>query len=310
VFVDLPVNEAYAPLYASLIRTGILLLIGLFAAFIAGLFLARRMIVPIRALQDGAARIGGGDLGHRVEVHTGDELETLADQFNTMSTELLDSRVREERVGRLRRFLSPQLAELIESSGGETLLESHRRAVSVVFCDLRGFTTLAEVATPEQVMAILNEYHVALGVLIHKFEGTLERFVGDGVLVLFNDPLPCPDPSERAVRMAVDMRTAIAALSAKWRAAGHRIGFGIGITYGDATLGRIGFEGRFDYAAIGSVVNLAARLCSEAKDEQILIDARVQASVAPFVEWESIGALALKGIRDPVPVYNVLGLAG
>jgi adenylate cyclase len=310
VFVDLPVSEAYAPLYASLIRTGVVLLVGLLAAFIAGFFLARRMIVPIRALQDGAVRIGGGDLGHRVEVHTGDELETLADQFNIMSIELLNSKQREERVGRLRRFLSPQLAEVIESAGSEKLLESHRREVSVVFCDMRGFTAFSEVATPEQVMAILNEYHVALGVLIHKFEGTLERFVGDGVLVWFNDPLPCPNPSERAVRMAVEMRTAIAALTTKWRTAGHQIGFGIGITYGDATLGRIGFEGRFDYSAIGSVVNLAARLCGEAKDGQILIDESVKAAVASFVKWESVGDLTLKGIRHPVPAYNVIGLAG
>jgi class 3 adenylate cyclase len=309
VFVDLPLSEAYAPLYESLKLTSVVLLIGLLAALIAGILLARRMIVPIRALQEGAARIGSGYLDHRVEVHTGDELETLADQFNAMSVELLNSKQREERVGRLRRFLSPQLAEVIESSGSEKLLESHRREVSVVFCDMRGFTAFSEVTTPEQVMAILNEYHVALGVLIHKFEGTIERFAGDGVLVWFNDPLPCPNPSERAVRMAIEMRASVATLTTKWRTAGHQIGFGIGITYGDATLGRIGFEGRFDYSAIGSVVNLAARLCGEAKDGQILIDERVKAAVASFVKWESVGDVALKGIRQPVPAYNVIGLA-
>ena len=232
----------------------------------------------------------------------------LADQFNSMSTELRDSKAREERVGRLRRFLSPQLAEVIESSGSEMLLESHRRAVSVVFCDMRGFTAFAEAAAPEDVMAVLGEYHAALGVLIHKFEGTLERFVGDGVLVLFNDPLPCPDPSERAVRMALEMQAAIATLCAKWRAAGHQIGFGIGITHGDATLGRIGFEGRFDYSAIGSVVNLAARLCGEARDGQILVDSKVHDAVISFVDCESIGEIALKGIRRPVPVFNVVRL--
>jgi len=305
MFVELPASEAYAPLYASLARTGVLLLIGLGVAFLAGLFLARRMVVPIRALQEGAARIGAGDLGHRVEVNTGDELEMLADQFNSMSRELRDSKAREERVGRLRRFLSPQLAEVIESSGSETLLESHRRAVSVVFCDMRGFTAFAEAAAPEDVMAVLGEYHAALGVLIHKFEGTLERFVGDGVLVLFNDPLPCPDPSERAVRMALEMQAAIGTLCTKWRAAGHQIGFGIGITHGDATLGRIGFEGRFDYSAIGSVVNLAARLCGEARDGQILVDSKVHDAVTAFVDCESIGEIALKGIRRPVPVFNV-----
>ena len=299
MFVELPASEAYAPLYASLARTGVLLLVGLGVAFLAGLFLARRMVVPIRALQEGAARIGAGDLGHRVEVHTGDELEMLADQFNSMSTELSDLKAREERVGRLRRFLSPQLAEVIESSGGEALLESHRREVSVVFCDMRGFTAFAEAAAPEDVMAVLGEYHAALGVLIHKFEGTLERFVGDGVLVLFNDPLPCPDPSERAVRMALEMQAAIATLCARWRAAGHQIGFGIGITHGDATLGRIGFEGRFDYSAIGSVVNLAARLCGEARDGQILVDSKVHDAVMAFVDCESIGEIALQGHPAP-----------
>jgi adenylate cyclase len=309
VFVELPLDEAYAPLYASIQRTGLVLLLGLAGAILAALFLARRMVVPIRALQAGAARIGSGELGARVEVKTGDEIEELADQFNTMSTELRDSKEREERVGRLRRFLSPQLAEVIESSGSETMLESHRRDVSVVFCDMRGFTAFAEVAEPEEVMAVLHEYHAALGELIHRFEGTLERFVGDGVLVLFNDPIPCPDPSVRAVRMAVEMQAAVRVLTAKWRARGHELGFGIGITHGFATMGRIGFEGRFDYSAIGSVVNLAARLCGEARDGQILVDTAVHAAVASLVKCEEPAEIALKGIRRPVKVFNVIALS-
>ncbi len=305
VFAELPLDEAYAPLIDSIKRTGLVLLLGIVGAILAALFLARRMVVPIRALQAGAARIGAGELGARVEVKTGDELEALADQFNTMSTELRDSREREERVGRLRRFLSPQLAEVIESTGADTMLESHRREVSVVFCDMRGFTAFAESAEPEQVMAVLHEYHAALGELIHKFEGTLERFVGDGVLILFNDPIPCPNPSERAVRMAVEMQVAIAFLAAKWRALGYELGFGIGITHGYATMGRIGFEGRFDYSAIGSVVNLAARLCGEAQDGQILIDNAVHAAVAPLVECDEPSDITLKGIRRPVRAFNV-----
>lgn len=308
MFVELPLHEAYAPLYAALQRTGILLLIGLIGAFLAGLFLARRMVVPIKALQEGAARIGGGDLGHRVEVRTGDELETLADQFNTMSAELRDSKVREERVGRLRRFLTTQLANVIESSGSDELLKSHRREVTVVFCDLRGFTAFAEATDPEEVMRVLGEYHAGLGALINKYEGTLERFVGDGLLVLFNDPLPCPDPSLRAVRMAIDMRTCVTDLAATWRKSGHDLGFGIGIAHGETTLGQIGFEGRLDYSAIGTVPNLAARLCGEARDGQILIDPKVQAGVEGLFECEDGGELVLKGIRRPVKTVNVLGL--
>jgi class 3 adenylate cyclase len=308
MFVELPLHEAYAPLYAALQRTGILLLIGLIGAFLAGLFLARRMVVPIKALQEGAARIGGGDLGHRVEVRTGDELETLADQFNTMSAELRDSKVREERVGRLRRFLTTQLANVIESSGSDELLKSHRREVAVVFCDLRGFTAFAEATDPEEVMRVLGEYHAGLGALINKYEGTLERFVGDGLLVLFNDPLPCPDPSARAVRMAIDMRTCVTDLAATWRQSGHELGFGIGIAHGETTLGQIGFEGRLDYSAIGTVPNLAARLCGEARDGQILIDPKVQAAVDGLFECEDGGELVLKGIRRPVKTVNVLGL--
>ena len=214
-----------------------------------------------------------------------------------------------ERMGRLRRFLPPQVADLIVSSGTEKQLESHRREITALFCDLRGFTGFSESADPEDVMALLREYHAAIGEIIFKHGGTLERFVGDGVMVIFNDPIPLPNPSLHAVQMALEMRTAIGALVDTWRRMGHEIGFGIGISHGFATLGTIGFEGRFDYAAIGTVSNVASRLCDEAKPGQILISPRVLMAVEDAVTFEPAGELTLKGIRRPLEVYNVINLA-
>jgi adenylate cyclase len=213
-----------------------------------------------------------------------------------------------ERLGRLRRFLSPQLAELVLDSGDDSFLQSHRRDITVVFCDLRGFTAFAETVEPEDVMLVLGEYHAALGELVHGFEGTLERFTGDGLMVFFNDPLPCPDPSDRAVRMAVAMRERVHELAAGWHRQGYELGFGIGIAQGHATLGRIGFEGRSDYAAIGSVTNLAARLCGEARPGQILITPRVHAATEQLAVAEPVGELALRGFARPVRAFNVVGL--
>ena len=212
-----------------------------------------------------------------------------------------------ERIGRLRQFLSPQVAELVLSSGGESLLQSHRREVTVVFCDLRGFTAFAETAEPEEVMSILHEYHAALGAMINKFEGTIERFAGDGLLVLFNDPLPCSDPSKRAVEMSIEMREEVSKLVKKWQTFGHELGFGIGIASGHATLGCIGFEGRFQYSATGTVANLASRLCDQASDGQILLDIKVCSSVESYFELEPGGELALKGLHRPVKTFNVRG---
>lgn len=178
----------------------------------------------------------------------------------------------------------------------------------MVFCDLRGFTTFAETSEPEEVMSVLREYHEALGQLIFAHEGTVEHFAGDGVVVLFNDPLPCPDPTARAVRMALAMRETVAGLSDGWRRHGHDLGFGVGIAQGYATLGRIGFEGRYDYAAIGPVANLASRLCDEAKDGEILISQRTLAAIEDLVEAEAVGDLVLKGFVRPVPSWRVLGL--
>ena len=225
----------------------------------------------------------------------------------------LEARVRQqvdelERVGRLKRYLSPQLAELIVSSGDESVLESHRREITVVFCDLRGYTAFAETAEPEELMGMLREYHAALGGLIFEYEGTLERFAGDGLMVWFNDPLPCEDPAGRAVRMALAMRGRVDRLADTWRKRGHELGFGVGIAQGYATLGRIGFEGRFDYAAIGTVTNLAARLCGEAESGQILVSQRVHAAVEELAEAEAVGELTLKGFVRAVPTYNVLAL--
>jgi adenylate cyclase len=215
-----------------------------------------------------------------------------------------------ERLRALRRFLSPQIAQLVLTSGDAHLLESHRREVVVVFCDLRGFTGFAETAEPEEVMAVLGQYHEALGELTFRHEGTLERFVCDGVVVLFNDPLPCPDPAPRAVRMALDMRARVAELARDWRKQGHELGFGIGIAQGYATLGEVGFAGRVDYTAIGPVPNLASRLCDAAADGEILISQRARAAVEDLVETELIGELELKGFARPVPTYRILRAPG
>ena len=212
-----------------------------------------------------------------------------------------------EKVGRLKRFLAPQLAEMIVSTGDEGILESHRRDIVVVFCDLRGYTAFAETGEPEEVWAVLREFHAAVGPLVTRFEGTLDHFSGDGLMVYFNDPLPCPDPADRAVRMAVEMRAAVGELMSGWRRRGFDLGLGIGVAQGYATLGQIGFEERVDYTAIGTVTNLATRLCGEARDGQILLSKRVATAVEATVTLEEIGNLALKGLSQAVAVYNVPG---
>jgi len=246
-------------------------------------------------------------------------IKALNDQVQAQAADLakwnrtLGQRVDEQvaelgRLNRLRRFLSPQIANVVLSSGAERLLESHRREITVAFCDLRGFTAFAEAGEPEDIIAVLQDYYRCLGQSIDRFEGTLERFVGDGLLIFFNDPIPCPDPSVRAVRMAVQMRSDVAALTAKWRRTGHQLGFGVGIAAGYATLGEIGYEGRFHYSAVGSVVNLGARLAAEAATGQILVDGRVQLAIEAIALTEPVGDLALKGFRLPVPTFNVRDL--
>jgi class 3 adenylate cyclase/putative methionine-R-sulfoxide reductase with GAF domain len=234
----------------------------------------------------------------------------LLDDLNKLNQQL-EHRVADqvgeiERMSRLRRFLPPQVADLIVASGTEKQLESHRREITALFCDLRGFTGFSESSDPEDVMALLRDYHAVIGEIIFKYGGTLERFAGDGVMVIFNDPVPVENPALQAVLMALDMRTAIGGMIEKWRDLGHDLGFGIGIAHGFATLGTIGFEGRRDYAAIGTVSNVASRLCDEAKPRQILISPRVRQAVDEAVTVEPVGEFTLKGIRRPMMTYNVL----
>jgi class 3 adenylate cyclase len=230
-------------------------------------------------------------------------------QWNkTLEQRVADQVAELERVGRLKRFFSPQLAELIVAGGAEDPLKSHRREVTVVFVDLRGFTAFAETAEPEELMGVLREYHAAMGRLILAHEGTLERFAGDGMMIFFNDPMPVPDPAERAVRMALAMRDSVQDLAAGWRKRGYGLSVGLGIAQGYATIGAIGFEGRWDYGAIGTVTNLAARLCGEAKPGQILISQRVFGATDGLIDAEPLGELTLKGFLKPVPAFNLLGL--
>jgi class 3 adenylate cyclase len=243
-------------------------------------------------------------------------VKALHDQVQAQAADLatwnrtLEQRVNDQvaeigRINRLKGFLSPQIAKLVMSSGDDKLLESHRRDITVVFCDLRGFTAFAESAEPEDIIAVLQAYYQCLGESIDRFEGTLQHFAGDGLLIIFNDPIPCTDPAHRAVRMAVEMRTRVAALIDKWRRYGHELGFGIGIASGHATLGNVGYEGRFHYSATGTVVNLGSRLCGQAADGQILIDGRVQLAVEAIAAMEPIGELELKGFHRPVRAFNV-----
>ena len=232
-----------------------------------------------------------------------EEVEKLNQHLEQRVTDQVDEI---ERMSRLRRFLPPQVADLIVASGTEKQLESHRREITALFCDLRGFTGFTESADAEDVMALLRDYHAAIGEIIIKYNGTLERYAGDGVMVVFNDPVPVENPALQAVLMALELRDALGALTATWSRLGHEIGFGIGIAHGFATLGTIGFEGRFDYAAIGTVSNVASRLCDEAKPGQILISPRVLMKVENAVKVEPVGEFELKGIRRPLAAYNVV----
>ncbi len=232
----------------------------------------------------------------------------LADWSRTLEKRVEEQVAQVERLGKLKRFFSPQLAELIVAGGAEDPLRTHRRQVTVVFLDLRGFTAFAEAAEPEELMGVLREYHAAMGELIMKHEGTLERFTGDGMMIFFNDPVEVPDHAERAVRMAIEMRERVAVLVAGWKRQGWDLALGIGIAQGYATIGAIGFEGRWDYGAIGTVTNLAARLCGEAKGGQVLLSTRTASAVEGIVATEEVGTLTLKGLQKPVPAINVTGL--
>jgi adenylate cyclase len=236
------------------------------------------------------------------------QAEVLAELNRTLEERVAAQVGELDRLGRLRRFLPRQLAEMIVNSGDESLLDSHRREVTVVFCDLRGFTAFSEIAEPEEVLGVLADYHAAAGPLIEQHEGTLERFLGDGLMVLFNDPIEHDDHVQRALRLAVALRESVRAMCEKWLGSGHQLGFGVGVANGFATIGQIGFEGRRDYTAIGTVVNQAARLCDEAQNGEILITQRIAGTASEFIDGEKVGDLSLKGLRQPVTCWRLLAL--
>ena len=236
------------------------------------------------------------------------QMHDTLDEWNRSLTEKVKQQVDElQRVNRLKRYLSPQIAETILGED-ENLFKSHRREITVVFLDLRGFTSFSDSAEPEEVMEVLRGYHAAMGKLIFDFDGTLERFAGDGIMIFFNDPIPCPDHTEKAVRMALDMQSKVEDLRAEWLKRGYELDLGIGMAAGYATLGNIGFEGRMDYGAIGNVTNLAARLCSEAKARQILTNQRTLSKIENLVDYEPLDELQLKGVARPVAAFNIVKL--
>ena len=254
------------------------------------------------------ARIGACLEKKRLRDQEAQHAVELAEWNRTLEQRVQEQVAQVERLGRLKRFFSPQLAELIVAGGAEDPLRTHRREITVVFLDLRGFTGFAETAEPEEVMGVLREYHEAMGRLILGHEGTLERFAGDGMMVFFNDPVPVDNPAERAVRMAAAMRDRVRELRAAWRKRGHDLDLGVGIAQGYATIGAIGFEGRWDYGAIGTVTNLAARLCAEAQGGQVLVTSRVAAAVEELMDVEEVGTLSLRGLTKPVTTFNVVRL--
>jgi adenylate cyclase len=304
-FVEERASEALTPLRAALWRTAMLLLAGAAFAAALGYLLARRMTGPIRLLGQGAAAIGAGHFDHKIDIATGDELEVLATRFNEMAGELALSQERSERIARLKRFLAPQVAELVEASDQEALLDSHRAEIVAVFCDLRGFTSFSHAARPEEMMGLVQEYYEALGEIITRYEATLTCFMGDGLMLLLNAPVPCPEPAVRGVRMATEMQAAIQSLMSGWRARGHALGFGMGLAKGPAIVGRIGYEGRSDYTAIGNVVNLASRICGAAEDGQILVDAVMATEIGDELPLVQLGSRMLRGLTEAVSVFSV-----
>ncbi len=236
------------------------------------------------------------------------QADELAEWNRTLEQRVQEQLVQLERMGRLKRFFSPELAEMIVSGGAEDLLKSHRRRITVVFVDLRGFTAFADSEEPEEVMGMLRDFHTEMGRLIVESPGTLERFTGDGMMVFFNDPVEIPNPDEEAVRLAVRMRESAEGLRGRWVKQGFDLDFGAGIAAGYATLGAIGFEGRSDYSAIGRVTNLASRLCDHAPGGHILVSQRVLGSVESLVESEPFGELSLKGFKSPLLAHSILSL--
>jgi class 3 adenylate cyclase len=305
VVVKQPMAEAYAPIYGALWRLALLLVAGgLIAAALAS-WLSQRMVEPIRVLEDGVARIGAGQFDHRISLSTSDEFERLAARFNEMAGELAVSRERSERISRLKRFLAPQVAELIERTGDEHVLDGRRVEVVVIFCDLRGFTSFSAHAEPEEIIDVLREYYDALEKVVSAHGATLVNFFGDGVMVLLNAPVACADPELRAAQLAIHMQASVQKLLINWRQLHPELGFGVGMAMGPATVGRIGSGGRLNYTAIGNVVNLASRLCSSAADSEILVDLVAAAAIGTRVPLVQKDSRMMKGFDRPVPVFVV-----
>jgi adenylate cyclase len=305
VIAQQPVEEAYESIRAALWRPAVLMVIGILFAFVLAYWRASRMWGPIRKLEEGAERIGMGQLDHRIAIESRDELQQLAIRFNHMAEELTTSQQKSERINRLKQFLAPQVAELVEHSD-QQLLDGQRREVVAIFGDLRGFTAFSARAEPDVIMAVLREYYEAIGAVTARHEGTLIRFAGDGVMVLVNAPVTCEDPAHRGIRLAIDMQDAVQAIAGRWNADGHAVGFGVGIAMGPATVGTLGYDGRLDYTAIGPVVNLASRLCSLADDAQILVDPVVTEQVRDRVALASIGERPIKGYDHALEVFAVV----
>jgi class 3 adenylate cyclase len=305
VIAQQPVLEAFEPIRASLWRSLILIATGTIFALVLAYWLACRMWGPIKQLEDGVERIGMGQFDHRITIKSRDELGQLAIRFNQMAEELAASQQKSERINRLRQFLAPQVAELVEHSD-QRLLEEQRREVVVIFGDLRGFTAFSARAEPDVILSVLREYYEAIGAVTARHAATLVRFAGDGVMVLVNAPVACENPADRGVQLAIDMQTAVQSLAGAWSAGGCAVGFGVGIAMGPATVGTLGYHGRLDYTAIGNVVNLASRLCSFADDAQILVDPVVAEHVQDSIALASIGARHIKGYDRALEVFAVV----
>jgi len=309
VIAEQPVQEAFESIRAALWRSLILIAIGIAFAFVLAYWRACRMWGPIRQLEDGVERIGMGQFDHRITIESGDELQQLAIRFNQMAEELAASQQKSERINRLKQFLAPQVAELVENSD-QGLLDGQRREVVAIFGDLRGFTAFSARAEPEVVIAVLREYYEAIGTVTARHAATLIRFAGDGVMVLVNAPVACENPAQRGIRLAIDMQAAVQSLANYWNARDCAIGFGVGIAMGPATVGTLGWHGRLDYTAIGNVVNLASRLCDLADDAQILVDPVITGHVKDSIALASIGERAIKGYDRALEVFAVVRSVG
>ena len=299
-----PTAEAFSPIRAALWRSLVLIAIGTLITLLLAYWLANRMSGPVRQLEDGAKRIGAGQFDYQIAISSGDEMELLATRFNEMAGELASSRQKSERISRLKRFLAPQVAELVEHS--DELLAGHRREIVAIFGDLRGFTSFSAGAEPDAVMLVLSQYYEAVGAVITRHEATLIQFAGDGVMILVNAPIARENPVYHAILLALDLQMAVQELASSWSARGYTMGFGVGIAMGPAIVGTIGYEGRLDYTAVGNIVNLASRLCASADDRQILVDPVVAERAKDNFVLVSLGERAIKGYDRALEVFAVI----